>query len=371
MDINWNGDYFYGAQSHANINRGIVLGLLELGHRVSVSNITDTIRYNPKIESHKIINSLTKNKFDSDYNIFKFGAIHMAKEDKKWNCVLHSDGSYASTEHINKLLRDNPINYLWLPTPDCAEVVNLYTPVPTVGLGIDSGIDPTRFNPRIAPYNFKLLNNPFKFLIGCDGASKTRLRPAGGFRGSDIGIRAFIEEFTNKDNVCLIVKIGHKNQIINLFIDKLLASKLDAPKIIKDYGFESQITIAAKLRACDCTLSPIRDCRWEATILEGLGTGTPSIATGQGGPKMYGEKGVYFVKYKIVDGDLHKSRRNVAVGRDIWREPSCSDFGKKMRYVFEHQSEARDFGLEGSEHVIKNWKWIDISKRIINFFNEN
>jgi hypothetical protein len=39
-----------------------------------------------------------------------------------------------------------------------------------------------------------------------------------------------------------------------------------------------------------------------------------------------------------------------------------------MRYVYETRVESKKVGIEGSENVLKYWKWIDMSKRLVNFF---
>jgi len=371
MDITWNGDWFYANKSHANIDRETVLGLYKLGHNIRVTNIYDPNNFNSNNENHKLITSFTKNKFESDYNIFKFLTIKYMKKDPKFNCILHSNGSYTISKRINKLISSCPATHLWLPTPDCAEEINKQISIPVVGLGIDSGVDPNRFNINIEPFNYSLFNigkEMFKFIIACDGASLTPGKPYGGYRGTDIAIKAFVEEFSSKDSVCLIVKIANSYKIIDNFVNKTLNSNQNNPLIVKDFGKDSQDIIAGKWKTSDCMLSPIRDCRWEACCLEALACGTPIIATNCGGPRMYGKKGVYFVDYNIVDGDLWKSRGDVSLTKDYWTEPSIEGFREKMRFVYENREYAKIFGAEGSAHVLNNWKWIDVAQRVVNFF---
>jgi len=370
MNITWNGDQFYGVRSHANINRGLVTALTELGHKIKVTNILDTNLFKSNNKAHAVIKDSENEKFNSDFNIFKFPAIKVMTS-AKFNCILHSDGSYTSTVTNNNRIKSCPSTHLWLPTPDCANEVNKYTPIPTIGLGVDSGIDPTMFNPGIEPFDFDILKSTFKFFIACDGGNSTAGRPHGGFRGSDIAIEAFIDEFSNKDDVCLIVKVAHNYKIIDDFIVSSVLKKPNVPKIIKDYGNNQQGVMAAKLKSADCMLSPIRDCRWEACILEALACGTPTIATNCGGPRLYGKYGVYFIDYKITDADLHISRGDIAVGKEYWTEPSVDGFRKKMREVYNNRKAAEEFGMKGSVYVTENWKWIDIAQRIIDFFNKN
>ena len=145
-------------------------------------------------------------------NICKFTTAHTAIEGAKFNCLLHSNGGYTITVSEKQILDKYPITHLWLPTPDCAvEVDKQLENIPVIGIGVDSGIDPNKFNTEIEAYDYKV-GDMFKFIIACDGALYTSSRPSGGCRGSDIGIEAFIKEFSSEDNVCLIVKIAGSNQ---------------------------------------------------------------------------------------------------------------------------------------------------------------
>ncbi len=373
MDITWNGDWFFTNKSHANINRGVILALHELGHNVRVTQISDFSNYDSKNESHRIVKHLTEHRFESEYNIFKFPAMNLVKEGPKFNCVLHSNGSYTISTRIVKMLKKAPITHLWLPTPDCADVVNRLVDIPVVGLGIDSGVNPDQFNMFVCEYDYEV-GDKFKFIVACDGALNTLGRPFGGCRGTDIAIKAFVNEFNGNDNVCLIVKMASSYGFIDKYIDKLVSVSDNPPLIIKDFGKDNQDIIAQKWASANCMLSPIRDCRWEACCLESLACGTPVIATKCGGPLMYGKEGVEFVEYDLVGGDLCVSRGDVPVSKDYWTEPKIQGFMDKMRWMFDlgnndaHKLQA--IGERGSKHVLNNWKWVDLAKRIVNFFEE-
>ncbi len=368
MDIVWYGDSIYANRSHANLDRGIVLGLHELGHNVRVTNISDLQHFDPGRDDHKLIESFIRKTFESDYNVFKFPAVHLMKKGPKFNCLIHSNGQYTITRHESDIINAHPVTHFWLPTPDCAAEVDKQISIPVVGLGVDSGIDPAMFNPDIEPHDYGLADDMFKFIIACDGALPTKGRPGGGCRGTDIAINAFISEFSSRDNVCLIVKIAGNYKPVNKYITRRTFFKRNAPRIIKDYGKDPLHVTATKWRAADCMLSPIRDCRWEGCCIAALACGTPLIATDCGGPKMYGKEGVYFVPYNIADGDFYTSRGYTPIGREYWTEPSLENFALKMREVYENRESAKEFGMKGSQNIIANWKWTDQAQRIVDFF---
>jgi len=373
MDITWNGDWFYANRSHASVDRYIALGLHELGHNVRVTNIVDGKHFNPKNEGHKLIKSFTEKEFDSDYNIYKFPSIKSAKEGPKFNCLIHGDGSYTFSVREKGLIEPSFITHLWLPTPEQAEIVDRLLSKSVVSPGVDGGIDPKVFNLNVRLFDFTTMGikkETFKFVLACDGVQSTSNRPFGSFRGSDIAIESFMGGFSSKDHVCLIIKAVKGTGIVDSFIQKMEGVFPDHAPIIKDYGMEPHELMAKKWKACDCMINPIRDCRWEMCCLESLAVGTPCIATYCGGPKRYGKEGIYFVQPSVVDGDLCRSRGDVPLSRDYWTEPSVKDFREKMRRVYENKAELKPFGIKGSKHVLKNWRWVDMSQRIVNFFEK-
>lgn len=365
MDITWNGDWFYANKSHANIDRETVLALHRLGHRVQVTNIYDQQLFNPDNSDHQIINHLTQPlKSEPEHNIFKLPFAYLSKPNKT-NCLLYSNGSYTVGKTEAQRIIDSNITHLWVPTPDCAEQIGKQLPIPVIGLGVDSGINPEIFNLNTHPYDYDLNKDTFRFIVACDGALTTPGRPYGGCRGTDIAIDAYVAQFSSADDVCLIVKAANNYQMINNYVDAALLSKKNPPKVIKDFGQDPQVIIASKWRAADCMLSPIRDCRWEACCLEALACGTQVIATNCGGPKMYGKYGVEFVDFTETPGDFFISMGDKPIGSNHWTEPSSTDFGIKMKEVFE----SRQYNeIKASQYVLKNWAWTNIAQKITNFF---
>ena len=106
---------------------------------------------------------------------------------------------------------------------------------------VPGGVNLDKFNPNRIPVNIDT-NKSFKFL---------HLGWAQPRKGTDVLIKAFSEEFTNKDDCCLVIK----SPIGDWF------AKVPNPNIIYDIGIANDIS--GYYSSCNCAVYP--------TLLEGFG----------------------------------------------------------------------------------------------------
>ena len=188
-------------------------------------------------------------------------------------------------------------------------------------------------------------------------------------KGTDILIKAFDEEFRNEDNVRLLLKIstffqaplpyyelikqilGHENEKI-LINDKYLPEE----ELVEHY------------QKSDCFVSPTRGESFGLTIANAMATGLPTIVT-----KDINSGHMDFCKdfsYWIEAPTVSQGDQRFYVEGNMLADPDIKSLKEQMRYVFEHQEEAKKRGLEGSKWIKKNLTWKHTAKEIIKFMKE-
>lgn len=141
---------------------------------------------------------------------------------------------------------------------------------------VPCGIDPKIFHPEVKPYKLGT-NKKFKFLFL--GGTIHR-------KGPDLLLKSYLQAFTAKDDVCLVVKdFGTKGYYANQTHDALFkaAQKIpNAPEIIYLDQEISADEIASIYTACDCLVHPYRGEGFALPVLEAMACGIPVVVTAGG-----------------------------------------------------------------------------------------
>ena len=102
MNIVFHGGIGFTNKSHAHIQRNIALGLVELGHEVTVCKIEDANFADSSNPDHNTFKSLcVPEHVYSDYNIWKTGHLEEFKVGgHKFDCLVHNNGNFVLREDI-------------------------------------------------------------------------------------------------------------------------------------------------------------------------------------------------------------------------------------------------------------------------------
>lgn len=178
-------------------------------------------------------------------------------------------------------------------------------------------------------------------------------------------LKAYLTEFTAGDNVALVLKTymvtpgnpAEKERIIKeiMFIkDRLHLNNY--PKILLISRLLSRGQIFSLHDSSDCYLSFHRDEGFGVPIAEAMLAGNPVICTNYGGSTQFVKpEHAYPVDYKLtpVFGMPWENYK----GNTEWADIDIMDARKKMRYVYNNKSEAREMGVKGQEYVRTNLSW--------------
>lgn len=120
--------------------------------------------------------------------------------------------------------------------------------------------------------------------------------------------------------------------------------------------------LATLCQEADCFVFPSRGEGFGQTPLEAMACGTPAIVPNAHGISEYFNADyMYEVKVKGETPAVYTRYKDVNVGTMV--ECDTTDLAKKMRYVYEHQSEAREMGKKASEYV-KQWTYKKTAERL-------
>ena len=215
-----------------------------------------------------------------------------------------------------------------------------------------------RDSPQVTPLNLPT-EKKFRFLFV--GGTIWR-------KGIDILLRAYVQAFSSKDEVVLVIKdIGqdsfYKNQTAQALIEELRRNS-QAPEILYLTDKLSEKEMAGLYRACHCLVHPYRGEGFCLPALEAMACGIPVIVT-QGGATddFCSNEYSYLIPAKLQTFIPPPSLR-LAGGKGLVLEPDLDALRDLMRHVYEHYEEARQKGLKASQYVYQEFTWHKIAEKI-------
>jgi len=182
-------------------------------------------------------------------------------------------------------------------------------------------------------------------------------------KGVDILLKAYVNSFTNKDNVSLIVKTFpniHNN--IKEQLEVIKKDYPDCPEIIlinEDLPYEYIVDLYHK---CDCFVAPTRGEGFGLTIAEAMLLGLPVIVTGYGGQSDFcNEDSCWLIDYEFKNAKTHFKLFN-----SVWVEPKVEHLAKLMKMIVNlPRKEIEKKTRKAKQFILKQYKWEDCGKRLI------
>lgn len=174
-------------------------------------------------------------------------------------------------------------------------------------------------------------------------------------------VNAFVSEFRHDEPVELWLKTTEKNPPV--YFDE---RKYPNIKVIAGGMPEYQL---AKLCAdSDCFVFPSKGEGFGQTPLEAMATGMPAIVPNAHGISEYfNPECMYEVEVERMCKAIYRRYKDEDVGQMY--DPSVESLRQKMRYVYEHQEEARDKGILAAEYV-KQYTFENTAKKLVEIIKD-
>ena len=257
-----------------------------------------------------------------------------------------------------KYLLDERIKQIWCPSEHVKKAILFYPENKYLNNKIK--IVPHGVNLNIfQPLEKKEEKRPFIF---CSNKGFSQgINDRGGMQ---FLVKAYVEEFTNKDNVLLKLKInpsylnGEFN-VVKEFENIGVIKKSNSPKLMIstaniDYKQMPMVYDG------DVFISPTMAEAFNIPPAESMAMGLPCIVTKFGGQVDFvNNKNGWLVKGKLVEVTWDKMYENVR-----WMRPDVKELRKIMRWCYEHPAEVKKKGQEALKSSVK-MTWNNSAKLVL------
>jgi glycosyltransferase involved in cell wall biosynthesis len=252
----------------------------------------------------------------------------------------------------------NQFDEIWVPSQFCKKAFNRKDVKPIIHV-IPFGIDESYFS-----YD-KVNHELFTFFASGQWVDR---------KGWDILIRAYTAEFMGNFNVRLCIKtfndVKTKEEMIKEYLDPNKRN-LMYPRIMIANRKIDECEMPIFYQESDCFISCSRGEAFCIPCLEAMSMGIPVITPDFGGQLDFVNNEVgYLIKIEQLK-KLSERICSINKGYDgLWfGEPNIDDVRKIMRYVFEHQQEAKEKGMK-SRVIAKEFLWDKITDKAENRLSE-
>ncbi len=304
---------------------------------------------------------------------YKINIIRQRKFIKKCTQVVYgqgdvfykNDGNYKigftmlETTGIPKewARQCNMMDEVWVPSQFNVETFcNSGVKVPIYVMPL--GVDPDFFHPNIMGYK---KHNKYTFLSVFEWGER---------KAPEVLLRAYSKAFTHKDNVVLICKVINNDGGLSVEEEiRKLNLPVEGPEIIIMHNTKfADYQMPTLYRSADCFVLPTRGEGWGMPILEAMACGLPTIATNWSSQvDFFNDKNGYPID---INGLVDAKAKCPYYEGFQWANPNEEHLVHQMRYVYEHQEEARLKGMTASEEVRQKWTWRRAAEKMIRRLDE-
>ncbi len=286
--------------------------------------------------------------FSMNYNGNSFIIIHQENDrcPRNWDDYFNRiDYMFCVSPHVYNLLLEHGV--------DKKKLINTSP----------NGVDPKFFNTDVKAQP----NDKFTFLTV--GAAQER-------KGTDILVKAFSEEFTDKDNVRLVIKSYNYGwpEWMNMIM-KTVGSHADIQFIHENWDITKLSQLYRSVAVNGAYVAPFRAEAFGLPIFEALASGCRVGVTNWGGSKYllknYANryKGmITYFDYELTPSLFHNNHLERFYDEDetpLWATPNIEDVKKYMRTMYETRYDAT-IAKKLSKAVISDYSYENRCKKLFN-----
>ena len=338
--INVIGSYF-GCDGYSNHTRNLVRALDKITDvRVTTGGVPNWER----LVDDKELELLKKQTVEDEINLVVTNPMHW-----KLNTTAKRNWVYLVWEGDKipkcfiELCMDSDIEYIFVPSKHTKEALDKTMRYDSYKSNI---IDKLMNKIKLIPHGVDLeLFYPKEKPTKCTFLANKGFRNLQDRGGIQYLIKAYLEEFTIKDDVELILKINPAYGIQNLqkLLRQISPRNENLPRLIintDNIPYDKMVDI---YNSATVFVSPTRAEAYNLPCIESMACGLPVITTKYGGQVDYIKDDVngLFIDYKLED-----VKHEVMYEGIKWATPSIKDLREKLRFMYEHPEAVDTMGKE-------------------------
>lgn len=343
--------------SFAHVVRSLAFALDDLGCRVSVQ-ATDAKSQGYKAVATETnfdrLTTLVARKPEGRVKILYNFPVNMANRCKGYNFAItswettrppepwiqdlnkHADQAWAISSFVNEVFIQSGLN------KKKARVLKM-------------GVDPSIFCPAAEPV---ALNTKKKFKFLHLGVAQER-------KGTPLLLRAYAKAFSQKDDVCLVIKSNGLG-----VIDQWIKEARSPAEILYIYEESHEEKIAGYYSATDCFVYPVHAEGAGLPVLESLAVGKPAIVPLWSGLTDFcNENNSFPIAHKLSKLQIPYSRYP-GKGVELWADLNEEDLIHQLRYAYEHRDIVRKKGEYAASYINQNFSWHNTAVQALNYIAE-
>ena len=180
--------------------------------------------------------------------------------------------------------------------------------------------------------------------------------------GMQYAIKAYLEEFTDKDDIELILKINPAYGIpnIQMLIEQLTEKRTGLPKVTVDTNSYKYEDLVKLYNSANVLLMPTRAEAFGIPGIEAMACGLPVITTNFGGQTDFCNENNGW----IIGGELTEVKWELQYEGIKWLTPDIVRLRQVMREIYSNPEIIAVKGSNALETASK-WQWSDSAKKLI------
>ena len=194
-------------------------------------------------------------------------------------------------------------------------------------------------------------------------------------KGIDTLLQAYLDEFSAKDDVCLVIKdFGansfYQGQTAEQTIEEIKKNP-NNPAILYLNEELSAKDLAGLYKSCDCLVHPYRGEGFGLPIIESMACGTPAIVPSLGPAADFcNEDTAFFISSQEETYPVNNLGEIETITNPWWIKINKNELQKKMRFVYENRKIVKEKGQKASQEVLSAFTWRHTSNQVSNLVQQ-